>query len=231
MLTGRRSLTLALYHANVGGPLQLIGRAGANPKGRSPGYSERFPLGEGWLLEATGAPYPSVSVYRRGLLILCVGLLVTVLVFLLYRVLTRSRERAWGLVGEKTGELEYRSLHDPLTGLPNRTLVIDRAEQILARARRIDNPVSALFMDIDGFKQVNDRFGHQAGDEVLRQVGARLTAVMRESDTVGRLGGDEFVMLIDSVGLDVGPELVAERILDMVRQPIELPAPARRPRR
>ena len=87
-------------------------------------------------------------------------------------------------------------------------------------------PVTALFMDIDGFKQINDRFGHQAGDEVLRQVGARLKTILRDSDTVGRLGGDEFVMLVDCVGLDAAPELVAERILDVLRQPIELPQPA-----
>jgi diguanylate cyclase (GGDEF)-like protein len=147
-------------------------------------------------------------------------------VFLLYRVLSRSRQQAWGLVGQKTDELEHRALHDPLTGLPNRSLVLDRAEQILARARRLDVPLTALFMDVDGFKQINDRFGHQAGDEVLRKVGARLQAVLRDSDTVGRLGGDEFVMLVDTVGLDAGPELVAERILDVLRQPIELPLPS-----
>ena len=76
--------------------------------------------------------------------------------------------------------------------------MLDRAEQMLARARRLDLPVTALFVDIDGFKQINDRFGHRAGDEVLRQVGARLRTVLRDSDTVGRLGGDEFVMLVDS---------------------------------
>ncbi len=154
------------------------------------------------------------------------GLLVTVLVLLLYLVLARSRRRAWGLVGEKTGELEYRALHDPLTDLPNRSLVLDRADQLLARARRLDCPVTALFVDIDDFKQINDRFGHRAGDEVLRQVGARMKTVLRESDTVGRLSGDEFVMLVDSAGLDVASELVAERILDVLRQPIELPSPA-----
>ncbi len=89
--------------------------------------------------------------------------------------------------------------------------------------------MTALFVDIDGFKQINDRFGHQAGDEVLRQVGARLKTVLRDSDTVGRLGGDEFVMLIDSLGLDAAPELVAERILDVLRQPIGLPQSARPP--
>ncbi len=144
-------------------------------------------------------------------------------------MLSRSRQQAWGLVGEKTDELEYRALHDPLTDLPNRILVLDRAEQILVRGRRQDVPVTALFVDIDGFKQINDRFGHQAGDDVLRQVGARLMTVLRDSDTVGRLGGDEFVMLIDSAGLDATPELVAERILDVLRQPIHLPQSSRPP--
>jgi diguanylate cyclase (GGDEF)-like protein len=227
LLVGRGSLTLALYHRNVGGSPELIGRAGAIPKGRSSGYFEHRDLGGGWLVDVTGTAGGSVSADAQGFVVLGLGLLVTGLVFLLYRVLSRSRQRAWGLVGEKTDELQYRALHDPLTGLPNRTLVLDRAEQMLARARRLDVPVTALFMDIDGFKQINDRFGHQAGDEVLRQVGVRLKAVLRESDTVGRLGGDEFVMLVDSVGSDaVGPELVAGRILDVLRQPIELPAPA-----
>jgi diguanylate cyclase (GGDEF)-like protein len=223
VLTGHRSLTLALYHRNGASPSQLIGRAGAQPRGRSPGYTERIALGGGWFAEATGNPDRSISANARGALALGLGVLVTLLIFLLYVVLSGSRRRAWGLVGEKTGELEYSALHDPLTDLPNRTLVLDRAEQILARARRLDMPVTALFVDVDGFKQVNDRYGHQAGDEVLRQIGARLRGALRDNDTVGRLGGDEFVMLVDSVGLDAAPELVAERILDLLRQPIELP--------
>ncbi len=229
VLTGRPSVTLALYHRNSGGPLQLIGRAGANPKGRSPGYSTRRDLGEGWLLETTGTAAAFASPNLRGVVALVLGLLVTTLVFVLYRVLSGSRRRAWTLVGERTGELEYRALHDPLTDLPNRILALDRAEQILGRARRLDVPVTALFVDIDGFKQINDRHGHQAGDEVLRQVGARLKAALRENDTVGRLSGDEFVMLIDSVGLYTAPELVAERILDVLRQPIHLSEEERAP--
>jgi diguanylate cyclase (GGDEF)-like protein len=222
VLTGRRSLTLALYHRNVGGPLQLIGSAGARPDGRSPGYVSTRELGEGWVLETTGTANAFASPNLRGLVALGLGLLVTILAFLLHRVLSGSRQRAWTLVGERTGELEYLALHDPLTDLPNRILVLDRAEQILARARRKDVPVTALFVDIDGFKQINDRYGHQAGDEILRHVGARLNAVLRDSDTVGRLGGDEFVMLVDALGLEAAPELVAERILDVLRQPIEL---------
>jgi diguanylate cyclase (GGDEF)-like protein len=225
-IVGGRSLTMALFHEDVRGTPQLIGRAGANPAGRSPGYSEHTDLGEGWTVEVTGTASRPVPANLQGLISLGLGLLATALAFGLHRALSRSRQQAWKLVGEKTDELEYLAIHDPLTGLPNRSLVLDRAEQILARARRLDVPVTALFMDIDGFKQINDRYGHQAGDEVLRTVGARLHAVLRESDTVGRLGGDEFVMLVDTVGLDAGPELVAERILDVLRQPIQLPPPA-----
>ncbi|MGA2452660.1 MAG: bifunctional diguanylate cyclase/phosphodiesterase [Solirubrobacteraceae bacterium] len=229
VLGGRRSVILALYHRNLGGQMQLIGRAGANPKGRSPGYLSERDLGEGWTLETSGTADAFASPNVRGIVALGFGLLVTILVFLLHRVLSGSRQRAWSLVGERTGELEYRALHDPLTDLPNRVLALDRAEQILGRARRLDVPVTALFVDIDGFKQINDRHGHQAGDEVLRQVGARLKATLRENDTVGRLGGDEFVMLIDSVGLYTAPELVAERILDVLRQPINLSEQERAP--
>ena len=224
LLAGRGSLAVSLYHTNVGGSPEPIGHAGASTAARSPGYHQRRDLGGGWLVDVTGNAAGSVSANAQGLVVLGLGLLVTVLVFLLYRIPSRSRERAWGLVGEKTHELEYRALHDPLTGLPNRTLVLDRAAQMLSRARRFDIPATALFMDIDGFKQINDRFGHQAGDEVLRLVGTRLRAVLREGDTVGRLGGDEFVMLVDSVEMDaIGPKIVAERVLDALRQPMDLP--------
>jgi diguanylate cyclase (GGDEF)-like protein len=120
------------------------------------------------------------------------------------------------------GELSHQALHDALTGLPNRALVIDRADQMLARARRQRTPIAALFIDIDGFKYINDTFGHAAGDALLRTVGARLSSVARDADTVGRLGGDEFVVLLDSLTLDAGPELVAARLLEVLRQPIEL---------
>ena len=162
-------------------------------------------IGEGWLVAIKGSVQGAYSAGEQGLFVLGFGLVVTVLALLLYLVLSRSRQRAWGLVGEKTGELEYRALHDPLTDLPNRILVLDRADQLLARARRTDDPVTALFVDIDDFKQINDRFGHRAGDEVLRQIGARLKTVLRDSDTVGRLSGDEFVMLVDSAGLTSPP--------------------------
>ena len=127
------------------------------------------------------------------------------------------------------GRLSYQSLHDALTGLPNRVLVIDRAEQMLARARRTRTPVAALYVDIDGFKHVNDSLGHAAGDELLRVVAARLLGVVREADTVGRLGGDEFVVLLEDSTLDAGPELVAERICQVLSQPVDLRATNGRP--
>jgi diguanylate cyclase (GGDEF)-like protein len=226
VLADHRSLTLALYHRNRGGASELVGRAGAHPKGRSPGYSERRNLGEGWAVQASGAADHPLAADIQGILALLLGLLITLLVFLIYRVLSGSRRRAWGLVNEKTGELAYRALHDRLTDLPNRTLVLDRAEQVLARARLLGKTVTALFVDIDDFKQINDRLGRATGDEVLRRVGTRLRTVLRENDTIGRLGGDHFVMIVDSTGLDAAAELVAERILDVLRQPIELPDPA-----
>ncbi len=119
-------------------------------------------------------------------------------------------------------ELVFMATHDALTGLPNRTLILDRAEQLIARARRDRQLCAALFVDLDGFKAVNDGLGHRAGDELLRSVAARLESTIREADTLGRLGGDEFVILADGIALAAGPELVAERILDALKEPFEI---------
>ncbi|HLH66047.1 MAG TPA: EAL domain-containing protein [Solirubrobacteraceae bacterium] len=126
------------------------------------------------------------------------------------------------------GQLAYQALHDALTGLPNRALVLDRAEQMLSRARRDPTAVAALYIDIDGFKQINDTLGHATGDQVLRVVAGRLSEVIRGSDTVGRLGGDEFIVLVDGYALDAGPEMIAERICEVIAQPIELERAERR---
>jgi diguanylate cyclase (GGDEF)-like protein len=113
-------------------------------------------------------------------------------------------------------------MHDALTGLPNRALVIDRAEQMIARAaRQPDLIVGALFIDIDGFKHVNDHFGHAVGDELLRAVGERLKRAARRQDTVGRIGGDEFVVLVESVSPS-GLNAFGERLARMLRAPVDL---------
>ncbi len=93
---------------------------------------------------------------------------------------------------------------------------------MLSRARRTNVATAALFIDLDGFKGVNDTLGHAVGDQLLRAVTARLAVTMRESDSVGRLGGDEFIVLVDGATMDAGPELVAERLLTVLRAPFEL---------
>jgi diguanylate cyclase (GGDEF)-like protein len=125
-------------------------------------------------------------------------------------------------VPEAPDELAFMATHDALTGLPNRTLILDRTEQMLVRSRRSQAPVAALFIDLDNFKSINDTLGHDAGDELLRAVAARLDGVVRATDALGRLGGDEFVVIAEDLSLAAGPELVAERLLEALKQPFTL---------
>jgi diguanylate cyclase (GGDEF)-like protein len=119
--------------------------------------------------------------------------------------------------------LAHRAVHDPLTGLANRVLILDRTEQMLARARRSGQPVAAYFVDLDNFKDTNDSLGHEAGDHLLQGVADRLVTSLRAGDTVGRLGGDEFVVLAEGTSLEWGPGLVADRIRDSLKAPFLLP--------
>jgi diguanylate cyclase (GGDEF)-like protein len=121
-------------------------------------------------------------------------------------------------------ELAFVATHDSLTGLANRALILDRLEQMLTRSRRSKTPVAALFIGLDNFKQVNDTLGHDAGDELLRAVAARLDEVVRATDTLGRLGGDKFVVIAEDLSLAAGPELIAERLLEALEQPFTLGA-------
>jgi diguanylate cyclase (GGDEF)-like protein len=153
------------------------------------------------------------------------GLLVlgaSILLFFSIRVLAFSRQRALALVDERTRELRYQALHDSLTGLPNRALVTDRAQQLLARAEREPIVPSVLFIDLDNFKDINDSFGHQRGDQLLKAVGERLAALVRPGDSVGRLGGDEFVVLVQGSPSDPGPGAVAQRVMEGLGEPFRL---------
>jgi diguanylate cyclase (GGDEF)-like protein/PAS domain S-box-containing protein len=118
--------------------------------------------------------------------------------------------------------LERQALHDPLTGLPNRLLLMDRARQALARLHRSDTVVALLFIDLDKFKAVNDSLGHEVGDALLRSVSERLAELMRDSDTVARLGGDEFVILAEEIEGDGEAVALAERVLDALDRPFSL---------
>jgi diguanylate cyclase (GGDEF)-like protein len=136
----------------------------------------------------------------------------------------RERSQVDDELARRERELVFQTTHDALTGLPNRTLIIDRAAQLVAAARRERQLCAALFIDLDGFKAVNDGLGHRAGDDLLRSVAARLESTIREADTLGRLGGDEFVILAGGAELAAGPELVAERLLHSLRQPFAIDA-------
>lgn len=118
-------------------------------------------------------------------------------------------------------QLNHLAHHDPLTGLPNRLLFDDRLETAMEQALRNDQRCLLLFLDLDGFKVINDTLGHAVGDELLRIVASRLTSVLRASDTVARLGGDEFVILTGSTKPDYATQL-AEKILDQLRLPFPI---------
>ena len=119
-------------------------------------------------------------------------------------------------------ELRFLATHDQLTGLPNRTLIVDRAEQMFGRARRRQTPVAALFINLDNFTAINDTLGHAVGDKLLQAIAARLDGVVRDTDALGRLGGDEFVVLAEEISLAAGAELIAERLQEAFSAPFKI---------
>ena len=220
---GNRGVQIALYHTNPGESPALVGAAGQS--GRAPPLAKttRLSIDGTWTVNVRGsAIIGGLTPDVQGILVFAGGALVSLLLFMFVLVLSRGRDRALALVEEKTGQLRRQALYDSLTGLPNRVLALDRTERMLARGRRTQIPVAALYVDIDGFKNVNDTLGHAAGDEFLTLVGARLQSTIRESDTAARLAGDEFLVLLEGTSLDAGPELVAERLLDVLREPYSM---------
>lgn len=116
--------------------------------------------------------------------------------------------------------LQRLATRDSLTGLPNRSLILERVDHMLARTSRLETSSALLFIDLDHFKDVNDSLGHRVGDDVLRQVSARFVSALRGSDAVGRLGGDEFVVLAEDATSQEDVETVAERLLECLASPI-----------
>jgi diguanylate cyclase (GGDEF)-like protein len=186
--------------------------------------STMIDLHNGWTVQSSGGAVAGGALGDlHAVTLLIGGTLLSVVFSLLVLVLGTGRRRALSLVHEKTRELSHQALHDKLTGLPNRALVLDRAEQLLARtARQPGTLAGALFIDIDGFKHVNDNLGHAAGDQLLRIVGERLQGAVREQDTVGRLGGDEFVVLTESPADGAMVDVLADRLTEVLREPVEL---------
>ena len=126
-----------------------------------------------------------------------------------------ERRRAEQDLRDLTNALAERAVRDPLTGLANRSLLEERLRAVLAKDARTGESTGVLFLDLDGFKAVNDAHGHHVGDAVLRVVASRLLAAVRPSDTVARLGGDEFVVLVEGASYD-GVVLLGERLREAI---------------
>ncbi|TMC73107.1 MAG: diguanylate cyclase, partial [Chloroflexi bacterium] len=118
-------------------------------------------------------------------------------------------------------ELERQALHDTLTGLPNRSLLLDRLEQALRTSRRLSTPLALLVMDLDRFKEINDTFGHRAGDLLIGEAAQRITADLRDTDTVARLGGDEFAVILPGAD-EGGAGHVAQKVIGALQRPFEI---------
>jgi diguanylate cyclase (GGDEF)-like protein len=169
-------------------------------------------------------------------LAIAVGAAFTLLLATLVAVLVGGRNRAMDRVDEATAalredirrrkavesELQRLALHDPLTGLANRVLFYERVGHALSTHARAGETFAVLFIDLDGFKQVNDQLGHSAGDAVLRTVADRLRDCLRDSDTVARFGGDEFAVVVERLAEPGDVQITAERIVAAVSRPIEV---------
>jgi diguanylate cyclase (GGDEF)-like protein len=192
---------------------------GASSRGAT---SSVYELQNGWIVTVLSAS-PSEGILRDtgAILVLTVGIILSLLGSALVYILASGRDRARAMVKTKTEELARQALHDPLTGLPNRRLVTDRLRQMLAHSHREGTDMAVLFLDLDDFKEVNDTKGHLVGDLLLKAIADRLTAAIREGDTVGRFGGDEFVILLDGPAVSDGSSVV-DRILDAFSEPFDL---------
>ncbi len=179
-------------------------------------------LHNGWTVKTFGAVVATgIFADTDALALLIAGALASLLLGLLVLFVAR-RPAAPAPVATSNAELN-EDLYDPLTGLPNRALTLDRAERMVARAARQSGMLAgALFIDLDWFKDVNDKLGKEAGDQMLRIVGERLEGVVRGGDTVGRLGGDQFVILVESAARGVRLDSLARRVIESLHKPLEL---------
>ncbi|MFN3792808.1 diguanylate cyclase domain-containing protein [Massilia sp.] len=138
------------------------------------------------------------------------------------KALLAMNERLELAVAERTAELQALLLRDVLTGLPNRRALLEALPEAMSRARRVGRPCALLFLDLDGFKAVNDNHGHEEGDELLRQFGARLALGVRRTDMVARLAGDEFVVVLEMLTDALHAEDTARKLLERLKEPYVL---------
>lgn len=124
-------------------------------------------------------------------------------------------------VASRTQQLSFLATHDALTSLPNRTLFLEQLTQSIKQSHRHDNFTAIFFMDLDGFKQVNDQYGHDAGDKVLIEISKRINETIREEDLFSRIGGDEFTLILNNLSNQEAALPIADKIIGVVNQPIQ----------
>src|SRR5277367_210945 len=192
-LVGHADTAVALHYGSKNS--SLVFRSGTVAKGADTSWVN---LHDGWTLETlTSDVRPGIFGSESATAILFAGVILSLFLGALFFLLSTGRARSMMLVEDRTSQLQYQALHDALTGLPNRALIVDRMDQLLERNRRNGTFAAALFVDLDDFKNVNDSLGHAAGDHLLTMVAERMKSTLRGADTIGRMGGDEFVILID----------------------------------
>ncbi len=177
VLQGVSGLYITLSYDNPNGVTSTIDQAGQK-QSHDMTRTVRLNTPGRWTA-VIGLPAEAASPTVQALGLLDIGLILTVLLFLLLTRLARSRASALDMAEETSLELRHRSLHDQLTGLPNRDLIFDRADRMLARAKRDRVPVAAFFIDLDNFTAVNDSLGHTAGDHLLHAIAGRLQEAVR----------------------------------------------------
>jgi diguanylate cyclase (GGDEF)-like protein/PAS domain S-box-containing protein len=179
-------------------------------------FLPQLPNGGCWL-SCTAVPWLDGKGGRRGA--------IQILRDISYRKdIELQREESDRRLTELLADLEHRTTHDLLTGLPNRALVVDRLAQAFAQSARREMAMAVLFLDLDGFKFVNDMLGHHNGDKLLRQSSERLAACLRAGDTLGRVGGDEFIILLPGMADRATVAEVARRLIEALEAPFLLGA-------
>jgi len=217
ILQGVKGLSITLDYQNPTGGVSTIVRAGT-PAASDVKQTVGLSLPGRWSA-VIALPPEAASPTVEALGLLDIGLIVSVLLFLLLSRLAGSRERALEAAEATSVELQHRSLHDQLTGLPNRGLIFDRADRMLARAKRDLVPLAVFYIDLDNFTAINESLGHRAGDHLLKAIALRLQDAVRGSDSLGRLAGDQFVVLADSISINDGPDPIARKLLATFAEP------------
>jgi diguanylate cyclase (GGDEF)-like protein len=184
------------------------------------GQSATVDLTPSWTVTTSAPPFSGgLLAHQNATIVLLGGLALSLMLGVLIFVMGSSRSRALALVNSRTDELHFLAYHDALTGLPNRALILDRLAQMMARTQRQGGPVTVLLVNVDAFRDVNDTMGHDVGDDILIELGRRLSAGLRKSDSVGRLAGDEFVILVEGGLADDAPDELAGRVLELTAPP------------